>query len=101
MALNIRALLGALLPSNQVNGILRALLPCVVGYVVAQHWLPVGVANEIGGGLITVVIAYWSYVTNSSDSVVKAAADHPDVHQVVVMHDLAEKLDHDKVVPVA
>lgn len=98
MAVNIRALLAALLPSNQVNGILRAMLPSAVMFVAAHHWLPAGVANEIGAALVTALCAYWSYVTNSSDNVIINAADHTDVHEVVVSPRLAQKLDHDKVV---
>ncbi len=49
---------------NQVNGILRALVPAVLAYAVGRGWLSQGSAGEVGAAIITIASAGWSIHTN-------------------------------------
>lgn len=50
--------------SNQLGGILRAVLAWGAGFLVAKGILPTAVADAIVSGLVTIVVAAWSWQTN-------------------------------------
>jgi hypothetical protein len=47
-----------------VSGVLQAVLPGLLGYVVAKGWLPADSVPEITAAVITIVCAGWSVKTN-------------------------------------
>lgn len=50
--------------SNQLGGILRAVLAWGAGFLVAKGILPTAVADAIVSGLVTIAVAAWSWQTN-------------------------------------
>lgn len=52
--------------SNQLNGVLRAVLPAIVAYFAAKGVIPLAAANEIGLAIITIVCAVWSWKSNEA-----------------------------------
>ena len=50
---------------DQVTGLLRAALAAGVAYVAGKGWIPVGVANDIATGVVTILVAVWSWKANT------------------------------------
>ena len=50
--------------SNVVMGILRAVVPGLVGYLVGAGYIPSGDAANLTAAIITIGAAGWSVVTN-------------------------------------
>jgi len=50
--------------SNQVNGIIRAVLPAILAYAVGRGWITNDQVGEITTAVVTIVMAGWSVVTN-------------------------------------
>ena len=50
--------------SNVVMGILRAVVPGLVGYLVGAGYIPAGDAANLTAAIITIGAAGWSVVTN-------------------------------------
>ena len=50
--------------SNVVMGILRAVVPGLVGYLVGAGYIPAGDAANLTAAFITIGAAGWSVVTN-------------------------------------
>jgi len=57
--------------ADQFTGILRAVVPAVIAYVVGKGWLPQAAASDIGAGVITILAAIWSWKTNTPGKTVK------------------------------
>ncbi|MGD0024769.1 MAG: hypothetical protein ABSC37_09115 [Xanthobacteraceae bacterium] len=57
--------------TDQFTGILRAVVPALISYVVGKGWIPAGTAGDIGTGVITILAALWSWRTNTPGKVVK------------------------------
>jgi hypothetical protein len=51
--------------NDQFTGILRAVVPAVVAYLVGKGWVPAETASDIGAGVITILAAIWSWKTNT------------------------------------
>lgn len=51
--------------TDQLTGLLRAVLAAAAGYVAAKGWIPLDYANEIAGAVLTVAVAVWSWKTNA------------------------------------
>ena len=51
--------------ADQFTGLLRAALAAGVAYVAGKGWVPAGVANDIAAGIVTVMVAVWSWKTNA------------------------------------
>ena len=49
---------------NQINGILRAVLPAALAYAVGKGYLTDGAAADVSAAVIAVAAAIWSVVTN-------------------------------------
>lgn len=62
--------------SNVVMGILRAVVPGLVGYLVGAGYIPSGDAANLTAAIITIGAAGWSVVTNLET---KPAAPTPPV----------------------
>lgn len=50
--------------ANQVNGVLRAVVPAVLAYAVGRGWIQQSDVNEIVAACVTLVSAAWSIYTN-------------------------------------
>ena len=50
--------------TDQFTGILRAVIPALVAYVVGKGWVPAATASDIGAGIVTILAAIWSWKTN-------------------------------------
>ena len=51
--------------TDQMTGLLRAALAAGVAYVAGKGWIPVGTANDIAAGLVSILVAVWSWKTNA------------------------------------
>lgn len=68
---------------NMINGVLRAILPALVAYVVGKGWIPAGSAGDISAAVMALAAAMWSVHTNKPSAVVAAAAANPAVEKIV------------------
>ena len=50
--------------SNQLSGILRAVIPGVIAYAVGKGWVSASSAADLGAAVITIVMAGWSVYSN-------------------------------------
>ncbi len=57
--------------SDQVGGVVRALLGAIGGYLVGKG-VDAGLVMELVGGATTIVVAVWSYFTNKPGTVIAA-----------------------------
>lgn len=49
---------------NQINGILRAVLPAALAYAVGRGWITQSDVGDITAAVITLASAAWSVYTN-------------------------------------
>jgi hypothetical protein len=56
--------------TNQINGILRAVIPAAIAFCVGKGWVPAAVQDSLGGDIIAiltpVIAAGWSVQTNKT-----------------------------------
>lgn len=52
--------------SDQLGGILRAIMPAAIAYAVAKGWVSASSAADVGAALVTLAMAVWSIYTNKS-----------------------------------
>jgi hypothetical protein len=69
--------------SDQIGGLVRTVLVFLGGIIVSKGWIPVQSMNEIVGGLVGIIVAVWSWKTNSTSAMVASVADKPEVQKVV------------------
>ena len=50
---------------NQVNGVLRAVIPALLAYAVGRGWLGESQAADILPAILALVAAGWSVITNA------------------------------------
>ena len=60
--------------SNVVMGILRAIVPGLVGYLVGKGYIPADQGGEVAAAIITLGAAGWSVVTNLENKPAAPAA---------------------------
>lgn len=51
--------------SNQVGGIVRAVVPAVLAYAVAKGWITASSVADVTTAVVTLAAAAWSVVTNA------------------------------------
>jgi hypothetical protein len=51
---------------DQIGGIIRAVVPPLVTYLVAKNIIPAGDADAIIASVVTLAVAGWSIVTNKT-----------------------------------
>lgn len=51
---------------NAFNGILRAVLPAAMAYIVGKGWIPAGSVADVSTAIVAVAAAAWSVTTNMS-----------------------------------
>ena len=49
---------------NQLNGILRAILPAALAYAVGKGWVGEGQAADITTAVLAIAAAVWSFTSN-------------------------------------
>lgn len=54
-----------MLSQNQFMGILRAVVPAAVAYLVAKGWVTESNAADVGAAIVTIGSAAWSVVSNA------------------------------------
>jgi hypothetical protein len=59
--------------SDQITGILRAILAAVGGFILAKGWISAEMWNWIVGGLLTIAPAVWSWFSNRPASIAASA----------------------------
>jgi hypothetical protein len=69
---------------DQGLGILRALLPAALAYVVGKGWVPAGSAGDIGAAVVAIATAFWSYTSHTDSAKIAAASALPDVAKIIV-----------------
>ncbi len=68
--------------SDQVTGILRALVPAFIAYAVGRGWVSASSAGEVGAAIITLGAAGWSVYTNTLASKVASVKADPTITAV-------------------
>ncbi len=54
--------------SNQVTGILRAVVPATLAWVAAKGWIQESTVADVTAAVVTIGAAAWSIYTNSTQS---------------------------------
>lgn len=49
---------------NQINGVLRAIVPAALAYAVGKGWIPQDQVTEITAAVVTITSAIWSIISN-------------------------------------
>jgi len=49
---------------NQVNGVIRAVLPAVLAYAVGRGWISNEQVGDVTAAVVTITAAVWSIITN-------------------------------------
>lgn len=57
--------------SNQIGGIIRAVVPAILAYGVARGWLSQSVVADVTTAAITIAAAIWSVYTNATGTIIK------------------------------
>lgn len=63
--------------SDQVGGIIRAILAAIAGFFVSKGWVDNTTALAITGAVATVIVAVWSYFTNQPSKIVEPTTAKP------------------------
>ena len=69
---------------EQFLGMLRAVLPAGLAYVVGKGWIPAGAAADVGAAVLTVAAAGYSYYTHTDSNKIAAVEALPDVQKIIV-----------------
>lgn len=69
---------------DQFLGIIRAILPAGLAYVVGRGWVPAGAAADVGAGVIAIASAAWSYTAHTDGAKLAAVTALPDVRKIIV-----------------
>lgn len=57
--------------SDQIGGIIRAVLAAVFGYITGKGWIDGATATTISGAIATLAITAWSVWTNRASAIGK------------------------------
>ncbi len=57
--------------TDQWTGIVRAVAPAIVAYLVGKGWLTETAAADVSAALIAVAMAVWSVFSNKTGKVIK------------------------------
>lgn len=69
---------------DQIYGMLKIIVPSIVTYAVGKGWIPAGSAADIGGAIITLIAAGWSYAAHTDSAKIAAVTAIPEVAKVIV-----------------
>lgn len=65
--------------SDQIQGLIRAVLAALGGFVMAKGWFSAETWNWIVGGLVTIAPMIWSWVSNRPAAIAASAQALPGV----------------------
>ena len=68
---------------DQLTGVVRAIVPALVAYVVGKGWIPAGAASDVAAAIMAVLAAVWSVKNNAPATVIATVANMPEVKKVV------------------
>lgn len=68
---------------NTINGVIRAVVPAIMAYVVGHGWIGQGAVSDITAAALALAAAGWSIHTNRPPQVVMQAATVPDVEKII------------------
>ena len=57
--------------TDMIGGVIRAVLPPVIAYMIGKGVLPAGDYGSVVTGLVALVTAVWSVCTNTTGKVIK------------------------------
>lgn len=69
--------------TDQIGGVVRAVLAALGGFLVGKGILDSGTATTLAGALTTIIISVWSAWSNRPAGIVASAAALPSVAAVV------------------
>lgn len=52
--------------SDQIGGVVRAILAGLGGFVAAKGWIPADTYGVISTAIVTIVVSIWSWKTNAA-----------------------------------
>ncbi len=73
---------------NQVNGILRAIVPAALAWAVAKDWVTQNTVTDVTAAVVTIGAAAWSIYTNSNKALVASVQTIPAAQVAVSDPDL-------------
>lgn len=89
--------------TNEINGVIRAWLAAALGGLVVKGVLTPDAAEQIITGVLGIVgvigISFWSWFSNNLTSLLKQAAEYPEVSKIVAWDPVANAVPSEKVVP--
>jgi hypothetical protein len=54
------------LDANQINGVVRAVLPAILAYAVAKGWITQSSVGDVSAAVVAVAMAAWSVASNKT-----------------------------------
>lgn len=66
-----------MLTTDQIGGIVRAVVAAASGYAVTKGWTDANTAAWIGGGAVLLATGVWSWWTNRPQKVVDSVTGQP------------------------
>ena len=69
--------------NDQVNGVLRSVLPAVLAYVAGKGWIPAGSVADISAAILAIGAAIWSVQKNTNASKIAQVAAMPEVKKII------------------
>ncbi len=72
--------------TNQINGVIRAVVPAILAYFVARGELPDSIVADVTTGLVAIVTALaaaWSFWANSNHAAVATVQAMPNAQVLV------------------
>jgi hypothetical protein len=73
------------IPFDMIGGILRAVVPPALTYVVAKGWIPQESVGDVLAALSAVGAAIWSVYNKTDSSKIAAVEAIPDVSKIVAV----------------
>jgi peptidoglycan hydrolase-like protein with peptidoglycan-binding domain len=65
---------GKTLTSDQITGVVRAILAAVFGYITGKGWIDTNTAATVSGAVLTLLTAAWSIYSNRPKTIVPIAS---------------------------
>ena len=84
--------------SNQLNGIIRAVVPALLAFAVGDGLITQDTATQIAAAAVAVAAAVWSWYTNKPSQIVAQAAANTSVDKITVTDPALAQLPSPKVV---
>jgi len=73
-----------LINKDQLLGILRAVIPALMAYLVGRGWISESSAGEVGAAIITLAAAGWSIGVHTDSAKIASVEEMPAIKKIVV-----------------